>query len=383
MKILFITHYAKMYGANKSMYALIMDLKKRYNITPVVFLADHSEGNEEKKFISIFKDNGIEVEKIKFYSWQRPKNKTMITDYLQHFCNFFLLYKILKTARTYNFDLIYTNSSVIHLGVLLSSKLNIPHVWHIREFGDSDYDLRYTYGKNYVKKMYKTSDRIIAISNAIGERVNKIAPNARCVIIENGVTSFKIEHKRSGNTINFCCIGVLTHKKNQIELLKATKILAGKHYTNFRIHLVGDGSPLYVEKLQEYIEENNIKDYVRFWGYQTNVTDVLKNMDVGVVPSFNEAFGRVTIEFMLAEMPVVGANSGGTKEIIQDNNTGYLYQVGNVIALAEKLESFINDSTLIEKMGYNGRVRALENYTAEKNTDRVYEIIKQLTDKVS
>lgn len=381
MKILFITHYAKMYGANKSLCALILDMKLRYNITPVVFLADHSEGEEEEAFFALFKENDIEVQKIKFFSWQRQKEKSHVEDYVQHGLNHLLILRILFLTKKYHFDLIYSNSSVLHLGMLLSKLLHVPHIWHIREFGDSDYNLRYTYSRRYIKTLYESSDKVIAISNAIMDRIKFLAPNARCVVIENGIKSFKLERKLKNDNVNFCCVGVLSPNKNQLELLKAGSILLKNGVDNFKISLIGNGNPSYVEELKKYAELSGLKDRVDFLGYRPDVHALLEKMDVGIVTSLNEAFGRVTVEYMLAEMPVIGANTGGTKEIIENEITGFLYDIGNEDDLANKMKILIQNREMATRFGECGRKVALDKYVMEKNTDRIFELINELVDR--
>lgn len=76
-------------------------------------------------------------------------------------------------------------------------------------------------------------------------------------------------------------------------------------------------------------------------------------MDVGVVASTNEAFGRTTIEGMLSMMAMVGRNSGGTPEQIRNLETGLLYN-GSVLELTECLRKLYLDRTLLKKLAIAG-----------------------------
>ena len=69
-----------------------------------------------------------------------------------------------------------------------------------------------------------------------------------------------------------------------MELLEATKILLESGEKRFHIDLIGDGTD-YKEKLQEYVDKNSLQEFVTFWGYRSNVPELLKSMDVGVICS--------------------------------------------------------------------------------------------------
>ena len=112
-------------------------------------------------------------------------------------------------------------------------------------------------------------------------------------------------------------------------------------------------------------------------GFRNDVIDILKKMDVGIITSLSEAFGRVTIEFMLSSMPVIGTNSGGTKEIVIEGETGYLYNVGDVNKLASCMQYYIEHHDYIMKDGLKGRNRAINMFSLDATVNNIYEIIRQ------
>ena len=91
-----------------------------------------------------------------------------------------------------------------------------------------------------------------------------------------------------------------------------------------------------------------------------------------------EAFGRVTCEYMAAHLPVIGAASGGTVDIIADGETGFLYKPGVPEKLAEKMQILIEDkrngASLMKKMGEAGYNRVSTEFTVRKNTDSIYKL---------
>lgn len=109
-------------------------------------------------------------------------------------------------------------------------------------------------------------------------------------------------------------------------------------------------------------------------GRRENVFEILTTMDVGVMPSLKEAFGRVTVEYMLAGLLTIGSNTGGTKEIIVDNKTGYLYEIGNTRQLADILKKTINDKDMRVSMGKHSKNYALNTFGIKSTADKVFNL---------
>lgn len=372
MKIVFFTHYASMYGANLSLIYLIENLKSRYEIEPIVFLPKTKQDGLSEKL----KKMNIESHSYSYYPWLSINNN-FLKSYVKKILNLFKYKLILKKINKIHPDIIHCNSSIVDIGAKIGYKLSIPVVWHLREFGDLDYNLRYIYSAKYVSKMYSKVDTLIAISKAIKNKYNQIAPNSNIKVIYNGIKEIEL-NKLEHNKINFCIVGLVTKNKNQMELIKAGKILLDKGYKNFYINIIGSGDDNYIKDLKDYISENNLEDYVKFYGYQKDIYKILRYMDIGVMTSLNEAFGRVTVEYMFSGMPVIGSNSGGTPEIIEKNTTGFLYECGNEIELANYMEEYLKDVKLVEIHGANGRKLAEKKFNIEQNTNGIYQVYQEV-----
>lgn len=93
--------------------------------------------------------------------------------------------------------------------------------------------------------------------------------------------------------------------------------------------------------------------------------ELRKTMDLELICSRSEAFGRVTIEAMLHSIPVIGANSGGTPELIIDKENGLLFQYGDIDELVDKIETLINNKVL-----YNQIMNKTAEYGRQFTIDR-------------
>lgn len=118
-----------------------------------------------------------------------------------------------------------------------------------------------------------------------------------------------------------------------------------------------------------------MKEYVYFDGFIKDVNTYRKNMDIGIVSSSNEAFGRVTVEGMLSNMAIIGANAAGTSELILNNKTGLLYELHNVLDLADKIEFLCSNRNTLKTLAELGFKYAQENFTRSKAAEEIYSII--------
>lgn len=375
MKILFITHYGAMYGANRSMLKLIDLLKSTHNVEVLVLCTSGGEIYAEAK------KHNINVIRVRYYPWMVEKqNSNRIKEHIKMMLNHYvLLHHIINLARDFSPDIIHTNSSVTDLGRNLSKVLCIPDVWHLREFGWEDYRLTYNFSTKHVANEYAHSSQLIAISNAIRKKFYNISPNSNILVIPNGVDLKTDFHRRGklSSDINFVQVGKLSVEKNQITVLKAVRKLINRGIRNFKVSFVGDGTTAATDELLEYSNKYDLQPFVEFLGFRDDVSEIIQSADIGLMPSLQEAFGRVTVEYMLAGLPVIGANTGGTPEII-DSESGRLFDPINANQLAELMQNFILNPDEIRRIGKNAKAHARASYTAEKNAESIYKVYMRL-----
>lgn len=187
----------------------------------------------------------------------------------------------------------------------------------------------------------------------------------------------KSEDTDSENTINnndyvIAVIGAITEVKNQMEVLKAFALMNDK---SVKLRFIGEPRSSekdknYYKEIQRYTREHNLQDRVEFTGFISDVRDQLQDVNLVCVPSDREPLGRVIFETQLYEIPVLASNSGGNVELIEDNVTGYLYELGNIEQLAEKLKLVKNDHTRIKTSARSfiiNRFSPEQTYLAELN----------------
>lgn len=373
LNILYISHYSELNGANLSLLNLIDTLVKENKILPIILIP------EEGPLVEEVKRRNFKYYVIKFLSWEYQAekfNKPRIF-LLKHNLLNEIYYKnvltILKKDKL-KIDLIHSNSSVIDIGQYISSELSIPHIWHLREFGKEDYGLKYCISEKKVIRQYCKATKLIAISKSIQRYYENMIEGKEIELVYNGIPDTSYINNYNNEIVKICCVGLIHEKKNQMEILAAIKILRDENITNFRLYFIGSEDSEYREKMNGYVYKNNLEKYVEFMGRRENVFEILTTMDIGVMPSLKEAFGRVTVEYMLAGLLTIGSNTGGTKEIIVDNKTGYLYEIGNTRQLADILKKTINDKDMRVSMGKHSKNYALNTFGIKSTADKVFNL---------
>lgn len=385
MKVLFITHYTSLYGANRSLLEMMSWLQKGYNVKPIVLVPGSGDLND------VLSSRGIPCLEVKWYPWSRDENQSHFSPkpLAKRVLNKYLFgkaeQKVAETADS--IDLIHTNSSVTQIGGFLSEKFGLPHIWHLREFGEEDYGIVHDGGLDQAGSYFTNhADLLIANSKAVRKKYSNYIPEEMIEVVYNGV-SYQ-EHfverdfsKLGEESVGFLLVGLLNEAKGQLEAIKAANQLKEKlGIENFELNLAGSGSDSYKAKLKKFVVEKDLQDFVNFLGYKSDIAEVRKSNDVALVCSEQEAFGRVTVEAMLAQMPVIGTNSGGTPEIVDDKETGFLYSSGSPMELANHMKSIIENRDLIREYGEEGHKKAKKQFTAEINAENIFKKYEAVLD---
>ncbi|MBI4552246.1 MAG: glycosyltransferase family 4 protein [Candidatus Latescibacteria bacterium] len=138
--------------------------------------------------------------------------------------------------------------------------------------------------------------------------------------------------------------------------LRACTIVVRQHDTA-RFVIVGDG-PL-AESLRKMASRLGLDDRVRFVGYRSDIPAWMWAADVFVLSSLNEGLGRVLLEAMACQTPIVATDVGGVSEIVQTGETGLLVPPADPERLAEGILTLLRETERARAMGERGYQRAL------------------------
>ena len=131
-----------------------------------------------------------------------------------------------------------------------------------------------------------------------------------------------------------------------------------------RLLMVGDGPDR--PKAEWLANTHSIADDVVFVGKQNDMSQLLAISDILLLPSELESFGLVALEAMACEVPVIATRVGGIPEVVRDGIDGFLYNVGDIGAMADGCFSILNNRELREEMGKAARDHATREFCASK-----------------
>lgn len=225
----------------------------------------------------------------------------------------------------------------------------------------------------FIQRIFtKVTDKIIGISPSVCQfLIERVGINkGKVILINNGVAIPKSDSKYLTKkelqiTDVDLVLGAIGRVYNEVkrfsDVLDALNILKDQ---NIKFILIGDGPDL--NSLKDKAKELGLGKQFLALGYQSSPESILPAIDIFLVPSAHEGFGLVAVEAMLASLPVIATRVGGLKDVVIDGETGFLIPPLDPQALAVKIKALIQNPELRKSMGQKGKMRALENYTAER-----------------
>lgn len=223
--------------------------------------------------------------------------------------------------------------------------------------------------KNLLEHLPVKEEKLTVIPNAVSTK--KFSPTKKSPKICQ-------QWRSCENQVLIGLVGRLDAGKGQHVLLEAAQILRSQGQKNFKIILVGEdtlNNRGTGQKLKEFVLEHKLQETVVFAGFRQDVPEIMASLDVLVMASEAETFGRVIIEGMAAGVPVVGTKAGGVVNIIDDGVNGLLVQQQNPQALAEALSRLIGDKDLREKMTKEALKKARSVYAEDVVMPQVSKIL--------
>ena len=365
-------------GAFLCLTKLCEELKK-YNINPIVVIPYDGDGGK------LLDKAGIKTYRVDSYSWtipQKPPNTRFYLGAIRRLVwNRKAIDEIRKIIRAEKIDLIHINTSWTYVGAAAAKKEGIPYVWHFRELLKEGQNRRILF-KRQGYSLIRGAEKIVAVSQYVYDHIKK---DIKCrdnqlVVIPEGLDENQYCCQRSilnKKAVNILDVGRLNEEKGQIQLVKAAKLLSDRHY---KIEIVGsdEGDEGYADFLKEIAKKDGTANEIIFCGKTDNTTQYYNKADIFVMSATADAFGRTTVEAMMAGCLVIGANAGATPELLNNGEYGFLYEPYDSADLAEKIKYVINNRQRAREIATAGQRYALENFTAAINAENVANLYKSI-----
>ncbi|MBS7609836.1 glycosyltransferase family 4 protein [Candidatus Bathyarchaeota archaeon] len=245
------------------------------------------------------------------------------------------------------------------------------------------------------KLIFSTADRIIAVSNYIAQRLRECynISLSKVAVIHNGVdvSLFRPINKEEakeriglGDRPIVLYVGAFTLRKGIHYLIRSFRMVVDR-FKDACLMLIGGvpswyGSSIYYDILYKEINKLDLKNSVIVKGKipHNRLPIYYSAADVFALPSIYEPFGKVLLEAMACETPVVASNVGGIPEIVRDGESGFLVAPGDIEELYESISKLLSSNILVNKMGSYGRLLVMKEFTWELVAMRLMNVYMEL-----
>lgn len=302
-----------------------------------------------------------------------------------------LAWRLSRVAREY--DVLVANSQKSMLVAALAGCLaRRPVVWYLRDLLSDEH-----FGARQRGLAARTArllvSHVIANSHASAQALLDSGgpPADRITVVHNGIDEHPFQEVSDDDVaavraeLHLPATGVvgifsrLSAWKGQHVLLDALRSLP-----NVTALLVGDAlfpeDERYAARLRADIEAGELSDRVRMTGFRNDVPTLMHACDAILHTSTApEPFGRVIVEGMMAERPVIATREGGPAEILTHGHTGLLVPAGDVGALCTAIETVLSEPEAAARMAQRGLALARASFSTQHMARAVRNVVEALS----
>lgn len=372
MNILYITHYTSLYGANRSLLDMIEALDR--NVFQVYVILP-SYGELERKLRALKATYAI----IPFQTDIHEARQAFSQRVERFVENSNAVSMVRRYIHKWDIDIVHSNASVTDIGAIAALLERKKHIWHIREL---PVQYRFSFDNRLLHRfLLGKAAKVICISKYVRKEQGKTIKKANTALVYNPIRvgAYKIQRGSYFNhkTIRFLVCGVIFENKKQLVAVEAIHSLLRKGISNISLTVVGDGDAGYRKRIVDYIQKNHLERHVEMLPFADDLCDCRMSADIAIMSSVHEALGRVTLESMLSELLVIGADSGATSELIKDGHNGLKYDPSSPEDLACKMEYAIHNMGASVKMIKNAKRFAAQEFDSKIQILKIEEIYKE------
>ena len=278
-------------------------------------------------------------------------------------------------------DVVLTNTLATPVGALAARLAGRPHVWLVHELARRSQGFWWHLPEAWALRLVdRFSAAVVANSSATQTRFASHVHRALLVRIYPSVTPVRVRPMPRRDVRVALIVGHRKPGKGVEDAIRALALLRRQHLP-WRLDVVGPGESASDAELHRLAASLGVEDSVRVLPPVDDIGECLGTADVLLNCSIDEGFGRVTVEAMMATVPVVGARSGATPELLGCAGVrGLLYNPGRPEQLAEAVARLDGDVALRERIVAAALTWAQPAFTPRRYGQEVADVVAHAID---
>lgn len=242
----------------------------------------------------------------------------------------------------------------------------------------------------YHRWLYKNMDMMLPVTYQVKEQIERFIPadiRPKVEVLYMGADSVNLLDEtekqelrnkyRLHDLFTVGIVGRIERGKGQYLVIDAVKKLLSEG-TNIQALIVGHAMKEgYLAALKADLEKENLQDQIIFTGFTREAQKLMQICDCLILATQRETFGLVLIEAMASGVAVIGSDSGGPLEIIDDEKSGLLFKTNDSEDLSQKIKMMM-DNDLRKKLSAAGKAKADEMFESKKQFEKLYDILESL-----
>jgi L-malate glycosyltransferase len=291
-------------------------------------------------------------------------------------------FQVRRAARRQGAELLHANSIRAGIVLGLAPLSRAPTVVHVRDCLPPGPLTTAT-----MRLIAATATTVVANSLYTARSMRAAAPAARIEVVHNPVDLVRWDPDRIDRARARARVGVRSERrlllgvvaqlspwKGQDTAIEALKLVC-EAGVDAQLLLIGSAKFVdratrfdnegYLARLRELVAEAGLKHRVSWLGERDDVPELMRALDVLLLPSWEEPFGRALIEAMALGVPVIATDVGGPPEILSHGREGYLLAPGEPTAWAQAILRLSDSPELRLEMGRAGRLRVEQMFTVD------------------
>ncbi len=300
--------------------------------------------------------------------------------------------QVRRASASFEADIVHANS--IRAGIVCAlARLETPTVVHVRDCLPPGRVSQAT-----MRLIASTATVVVTNSQYTARWARTVAPNSRTEVLYNAVDLTRFDQKLidraaarasigvSGPTLLLGVVAQLSPWKGQDTAIETLSGLL-EQGVDARLALIGTArfvasstrfdNRAYVQRLRALADERGVASRILWLGEREDVAELIAALDLLLLPSWEEPFGRAVIEAMALEVPVLATLVGGPAEILSSGG-GILLEPRVPVAWTAAAGELAGDPARRASLGRRGRERVEQDFTLPRHVGSVLDIYRRV-----